>query len=739
MRKVTAILQARMGSSRLSGKVLMEVLGRPLLGYEIERLRLCERIGMIVLATTDRPLDDKVAALGERLGVKVFRGPEDDVLERYYRAAVESGADHVMRVTGDCPLIAPEICDRVVEEYFANDADYAVTSQGFAEGLDCEVLSMEALRLSREKGTLPSEREHVTQYVRKHPDLFRLHTVQSGRDDGQLRLTVDEPEDFEVVRGVIENLYPRYGASFPFDRVRECLLENPSLSARNRHIERNEGLKRSLRQETPEILYVRADASRGIGIGHVMRCLALGQAWIGRGGECVLVGSVPEKLRERLESAGMRVAPVAEGSTGSGPVEPLAERDSWVVLDGYGFDNGDAVRLKEAGCRVLYLDDMALLDRYDADLVLNQNPHAGQFRYALGSGELLLGPRFALLREEFLGGGPGNGNVAADGLRLLISFGGSDPSGTSRVALDALDGVPSRLAVTVVLGPEFGGIDEIRAAAGRSKHSVELVHAPSDMAGLMRTADIAVCPASVTSLEFAALGVPTIAVTVADNQEGIAAALERQGVAVDAGRRDAMLEDRIAKVCRMLAADGEKRRAMADAGRRYVDGRGARRVAERMSPTEISLRPVTADDCEACWKLANDPVARKASFCTGAIPWEEHCRWFEAMLQNGDRRVVAAENRAGVLVGTARFDLSDGETVVSVNLVPEFRGLGLGPKVIGMACGEMAGQGGNPVVAYVKPENAPSLSAFARAGFSPAGTEEVQGVRVQRLIFGGVA
>ncbi|MDC0336042.1 glycosyltransferase family protein [Pseudodesulfovibrio sp.] len=249
MDKVTAILQARMSSRRLPGKVLMEVLGRPLLAYEIERLQRCSSLRDIVLATSDQPQDEPVATLGKQLGVKVFRGSEDDVLDRYYWAAKDCDAEHVMRVTGDCPLIEPGICELAVDTYFKMNADYLCTSPRFAEGLDCEIISMSALETAWKEAAAPSEREHVTLFVRNRPDRHAMVELDNDSDDSAYRVTVDDPEDFEVVKAVMKALIPAHGSSFGWQHTKTFLDTHPNIMAMNAEIVRNEGLAVSLAKE----------------------------------------------------------------------------------------------------------------------------------------------------------------------------------------------------------------------------------------------------------------------------------------------------------------------------------------------------------------------------------------------------------------------------------------------------------------------------------------------------------
>lgn len=252
MKPAVAILQARMGSTRLPGKVLKPVLGRPLLHYQLERLAYCSLVDEVILATTSEPSDDPVAAFGEARGVKVFRGSVDDVLDRYHGAATISRSPQaplIMRVTGDCPLLAPEICDAVVAKLLAEQADYCGSSDRFAEGLDCEVFTRVGLEVSWRDAKLASEREHVTLFMRNHPERFRLCELTQEANEGHIRITVDEAADLEVVRQILTALYKPGEAPFSFAGVREFLRLHPELVASNADIQRNAGLLKSLAED----------------------------------------------------------------------------------------------------------------------------------------------------------------------------------------------------------------------------------------------------------------------------------------------------------------------------------------------------------------------------------------------------------------------------------------------------------------------------------------------------------
>lgn len=239
-----------MTSTRLPGKVLMEVIGRPLLGYQIEFLSFSKRIDDIIIATTTNKKDDPIVELCQNEDIAFYRGSEEDVLDRYYRAAIEYESSHIMRITADCPLLQPDICDSMANAYFESGVDYIRTGSTFAEGLDCEIIGFEALARAWREAKLSSEREHVTLYFRNHSDQFKTLVKENKTDDSRYRITVDEKEDYLVVKAIIENLYGGNEEYIDIEAIKSFLDSNPEIFILNRSIVRNEGLLKSLDEET---------------------------------------------------------------------------------------------------------------------------------------------------------------------------------------------------------------------------------------------------------------------------------------------------------------------------------------------------------------------------------------------------------------------------------------------------------------------------------------------------------
>lgn len=244
---VVAIVQARMGSTRLPGKVLKEICGKTVLWHVVNRLRAARNIDSVLIATTTEASDDPVVSWCRENRVAHFRGSLDDVLDRYYRAAGFCGARTIVRITADCPLIEPTLVDRVIEKFAADGCDHAGVASSFPDGLDAEVFSFEALKKAHAEARLASEREHVTPYIWKNPQTFRLGAVHSETDLSKMRWTVDDEKDFRFVTKVFEGLGA--GRVFHMDDVLEFLRKNPELLEINSQTMRNEGYAKSLKED----------------------------------------------------------------------------------------------------------------------------------------------------------------------------------------------------------------------------------------------------------------------------------------------------------------------------------------------------------------------------------------------------------------------------------------------------------------------------------------------------------
>jgi glutamate-1-semialdehyde 2,1-aminomutase len=238
--KTIAIVQARMGSIRFPNKVMRSICGTPMIGLLLNRLSNARLINQIVLATSKAPCNDSLVKYVQELSYTVFRGSEDDVLDRYYHAAKEAEADSVVRITGDCPLVDPVLVDEVITKYLDAKVDYVSNAAPptFPDGLDIEVFSFQALEVAWSKAKTSKEREHVTPFIRESGK-FSQANFANDVDCSEERWTVDESEDFEVVQKVFEHFHP--SLDFSWLNVLDLNKKHPEWFASNRHLARNQG------------------------------------------------------------------------------------------------------------------------------------------------------------------------------------------------------------------------------------------------------------------------------------------------------------------------------------------------------------------------------------------------------------------------------------------------------------------------------------------------------------------
>lgn len=237
---IVAIIQARMTSTRLPGKVLKKVLNKTLLEYELERIMRSKLINEVVVATTTNETDDPIVELCNRLGVGVYRGSDENVLSRYYQAAKEYEADIVVRLTSDCPLIDPFVIDHVIDCYLNQPLKYDYVSntimRSYPRGMDTEVFSYKVLSEACNEATEYFHKEHVTPFIWGNPERFRLKDVIYSNDSSRHRWTVDTPEDFELIKLIIENIYSQ-NKQFTLEDILHLVSEHPEWSLINAHIE----------------------------------------------------------------------------------------------------------------------------------------------------------------------------------------------------------------------------------------------------------------------------------------------------------------------------------------------------------------------------------------------------------------------------------------------------------------------------------------------------------------------
>ncbi|MGO8983400.1 MAG: UDP-2,4-diacetamido-2,4,6-trideoxy-beta-L-altropyranose hydrolase [Terriglobales bacterium] len=499
----------------------------------------------------------------------------------------------------------------------------------------------------------------------------------------------------------------------------------------------------------PERLMICAECGIQVGTGHVMRCLALAQAWKRAGGDVTfLVREGLAGIEDRIRGEGIALETLAGESGESAQVSAevfvhalldkqratgnrSAANPSLAVLDGYNFGAREQGMLSAAGIRVLTIDDFGHASDYPVRWVLNQNAYATPEMYTRSDSDprLLLGAEYALLREEFLPWIGWKRSIPDRAGKILITIGGSDPDNASEQILQslALLGDSSRdLEVILVAGGGNPHVESLQAAVSRCQVRVRLARSVRDMPALMAWADMAIAGAGVTSYELCYMGLPSMLLVIAENQRRIAERLYELGMAVNAGTSREFRGDRFAAELYAFIDSFERRQAMSGRARGLVDGLGSERVRAALLDRELNLRLVREMDCGLLFEWAQDPVARAASFHSAAISWEEHSRWFAERLQDPQSRIYIGENAGSDAVGLVRFQIEDDSALLSVNVASRFRGEGWGRELILFSTRDLVRtRGVRRVQAFVKPENHASVRLFEASGFRSAGKERI--------------
>jgi UDP-2,4-diacetamido-2,4,6-trideoxy-beta-L-altropyranose hydrolase len=449
-------------------------------------------------------------------------------------------------------------------------------------------------------------------------------------------------------------------------------------------------------------------------------------------------------FKSRLESEGMEVRnlisnPGSDEDACETASVSREEAASWVALDGYHFEASYQRLIKESVAKLLVIDDNAHAEHYYSDLVLNQNLHALEDMYSRREKHtrLLLGPRYALLRREYRNRRPARRHIAERARRLLVTLGGSDPDNVTLKVIQALGQMSAdELEAKIVLGAWNTHRQELCAEVSSFGPPMQILSDVSNMPELMAWADVAVTAGGTTCWELAYMGLPSLVVVLAENQRATAERLDGLGAALNLGWHSDIEVNQISQSIRDILNSPARRTEMSLNCMDFVDGEGAARVAARMSGYRIRLRAARHDDVHATWKWCNDDVVRAASFYSDPIPWREHEKWFRSKLTSPDCLLYILLDEDDKQIGQLRFDLQGGDTVVSISLDKECRGMGYGREALSLASRRLfSASTVSSIHAYVKPENAVSLRAFAEAGYHNVGRDLVRGSEALHLVF----
>jgi spore coat polysaccharide biosynthesis protein SpsF len=575
--RVVAVIQARMGSTRLPGKVLRPIAGQPLLWHIVHRLKKCHLLEDIAVATTVNPADEAIVEWCSANGVMVVRGPEDDVLARYASAAEKLDADIIVRVSSDAPFIDPGFVDHLIATLIEQDGDYVLLEEGAEcahEGVD--PFSRRALdRLMMDARNDPAAREHVTGYFKLHPDFVKIVRAVAypplAKKGG--RFTIDTPDDLAFIEAVHARVAAKAGEASLADLL--LLLERePELNAINAHV------KQKPIRASGGLALIRCDGGGKFGYGHVKRMVALARALRDREGVGVLFAlNGTDDAAKPIRRAGFEVVMLH----GDSDLETLVDANSpdILLLDGREGPTRLELEKLKRGVAVTAVIDDGSERRLAADYAYYPPVPGAHALDWTGSHTLpRVGWEWALLG---LNPNAAPSRASASRPTVLVAMGGSDPQGLTLRMAKALSTLDSVFRIRFVIGAGMKDGQAVARGLVTLKKNYETVEGAEDLTIEYAGADVALCAFGVTAYELAACGVPAIYLGLTDDHAQSASAFADAGMGISLGVAAHVSDADIATTVQWLLNKPAARREMRNAGLSLMDGQGAARIASDLS------------------------------------------------------------------------------------------------------------------------------------------------------------
>lgn len=577
--RVVAIIQARMGSTRLPGKVLMDIAGKPLLWHIIHRLREAATIGSIAVATSTHERDNPISDFCREENVTCIRGPEDNVLERFALAASRTKADIIVRVCSDSPFVDAPFVDHLVKHLIENEGDFVMIEPGAPcahEGVD--PFSRRGLDvLMREAANDPVAREHVTGYFKLHPECVKIVHAPAYAPLAHegTRLSIDTPDDLAFVEEIYSRLEAKAGEASLSDLL-QLLAREPRLKSINGHVRQ----KKLVRTDGHAL--IRCDGGGTFGYGHVRRSLAIARALRDREGFGVSFALNGDDITAGiLRGAGFqtRVLPsIAQTNT----LATLIDEKKPDILICDARQNLTRQALERVSRNLLVtavIDDSSERRLAATHAYYPPVPQTELLSWKDSSCQVQIGWQWSVLgfdpteyRNQTAGHDPARP-------RIVVTMGGSDPFDLTRVTARALAKITAPFTAYFVIGPGFRGPVALVRSIQALSPNFHVVEGLSELGSEFSKADLALVAFGVTAYELAAAGVPALYLTISEDHSLSASAFETAGMGKIIGlARQTRAED-IARAAWKLLADEDLRHSMRTAGMKNIDGKGAERVA----------------------------------------------------------------------------------------------------------------------------------------------------------------
>jgi UDP-2,4-diacetamido-2,4,6-trideoxy-beta-L-altropyranose hydrolase len=475
-----------------------------------------------------------------------------------------------------------------------------------------------------------------------------------------------------------------------------------------------------------QTIVVRSDSTLEIGTGHIMRCLALSQAWQDEGGKVIFVcAQLSPALESRLLNEKIKTHYINSllGSKEDATDTILFAKMTgakWIVLDGYHFGAEYQKVIKESGLSLLFIDDYGHAEYYHADIVLNQNIYADMSYYPKYEPytRFLLGTKYALIRKEFLKWSGWHRDIPEVARKILVTLGGSDPDNVTLKVIEAVKTVDVKgIEAIIVVGSTNPHFDVIQETVKDHSHFT-LIKNAENMPELMAWADVAISAGGSTCWELAYLGTPFIAITIADNQKPVVMGISAQKATVNLGNSQILTQKKIANMIKKVIKSINKRSNLSKNLKKLVDGEGVSRVIMEINSDHVRLRTTMQSDCATILNWANDPIVRKSAFNTADIPITDHESWFFQKNNDPNCYFFIGLDKDDTPIGQIRFDLIEDIATVDISIDKKWRGKGYAKSLLNLGIHKLLRMCNVTIIkAYIKKENINSIKTFRSCNF----------------------
>lgn len=587
--KIFPIIQARMNSTRLPGKVLKKIDGTSMLFHVIKQTRASKYVEDVIIATTNSKSDKKIVKFCKNHNIKYFCGSETNVLDRYYKCALKFSCEPVVRISSDCPFIDPQVIDKIISKFLKNSFDYVSnnfkkTSDNnenslcnFPQGMVVEVSNFKTLKNAWKEAKKPSELEHVFPYVQFNPKRFKIENVINKNNLSHIRCTVDSPNDLKFIKKIWNRL-PNSKTIIQIKDIVSIIDKEPNLIKINNQIPFDQGYKKSLQKDIKfdilkskekiqnfKFLFI-VDGNHKIGLGHVYRSIHLSNEILKNNHEILIL--TKDKIAKKIISKNQPCILYSK----------LNDKKIKFILESFNPDLIILDKLEEK------LHNIKFLKKYSKILAID---YIGKNYELIDYGINFLYPsskiknsfsgfEYSILKKEFSKGKKFTPKKSVKS--IIILQGGSDTYCFIPKIILALNRINSSFKITVVTGASFECNMTLKKALLKNTKPIQILHNVSNMHDVMKNHDLAITAAGNTLLELACIGVPSVIVCGERFEIETAKILERYHFGINLGFGKNISIKKISHEVNNLILNYNLRLSMSSNGKKLVDGNGSKRI-----------------------------------------------------------------------------------------------------------------------------------------------------------------